>query len=114
MDHGHLTILAVDKIRQKMNRSDNIIYRPSSNERLLTVHETSIQLQVSSEQIRALIRKGQLSAINVGTGTKRPLYRITRQSLESFCSRRQQVNTTNHKRNKKRLLQIPDFFPDLK
>ena len=62
--------------------------RPASSDQILTVKEVSAQLKVSSEQVRTLIRQGQLSAVNVGSGKKRPLYRINHEALEEFMKSR--------------------------
>ena len=83
-------------------------------ERLLTPNEASIRLKVTPEQVRSLIRQGQISAINIGTGTKRPLYRITQQALADFLNRRRQPGPVIHKKKFKRLAPAPDFFPHLK
>jgi excisionase family DNA binding protein len=83
-------------------------------DQLLTPNEAATKLKVTPEQIRSLIRKGQLSAVNVGTGTKRPLYRITQQALDDFLNHRYQPTRTIHKKKFKLLVPAPDFFPDLK
>jgi excisionase family DNA binding protein len=82
--------------------------------RLLTPNEVAEHLQVTAEQVRVLIRRGQLSAVNAGTGTKRPLYRITQEALEAFLNfRRQPVSKTQRKKFRQ-LAPTPDFFPGLK
>lgn len=53
----------------------------------LTPPEVAARLRVTPEQVRSLIRKGMLYAINVGAGNKRPLYRIPREALQSFLTR---------------------------
>ena len=88
--------------------------RPASSDQILTVKEVSAQLKVSAEQVRTLIRKGQLSAVNVGSGKKRPLYRITHEALENFIKLGQQPNPLMFHRSSKRLPPAPDFFPHLK
>lgn len=82
--------------------------------RLLTPNDIAVQLKVTSEQVRMLIRKGRLSAVNIGTGTKRPLYRITEQALNDFLNQRGQHITKTSKKKFKRLAPAPDFFPGLK
>lgn len=82
--------------------------------RLLTPNEAATKLKVTAEQIRNLIRKGQLSAVNVGTGTKRPLYRITQQALNDFLCCRQQPNLIKQSKKLKQDAPVPDFFPHLK
>lgn len=81
------------------------------NGRLLTPGEAAEYLHVSPEQIRTLIRKGQIAASNVGAGSKRPLYRITQQALDDFLGRRWQPTPTIHMKKFKRLPRAPDFFP---
>ena len=56
--------------------------------RLFTSDEVAEQLNVSPEQIRALIRGGQLAAVNVGSGKKRSLYRISPEALKDFLRHR--------------------------
>jgi len=81
---------------------------------LLTPNQAAAYLSVTAEQIRCLIRKGQLSAVNVGAGTKRPLYRITQQALNDFLCRRQQPHSTKQGKKFKQADPVPDFFPHLK
>jgi excisionase family DNA binding protein len=84
------------------------------NGRLLTPGEAAEYLHVSPEQVRTLIRKGQMSANNVGAGTKRPLYRITQQALDDFLDHRWRPGPAIRKKKFKRLDPAPDFFPHLK
>ncbi len=85
-----------------------------AGEKLLTPRQAADYLAVTPEQVRNLIRRGRLSATNVGTGTKRPLYRIRQQALEDFLNRRWQSNSIVRKKKFKRLAPAPDFFPHLK
>jgi excisionase family DNA binding protein len=84
------------------------------NARMLTPNEVAEHLQVTAEQVRSLIRKGQLAACNAGTGKKRPLYRITQQALNDFLCRRQQPNLIKQSKKFKQDTPVPDFFPHLK
>ena len=84
------------------------------NHKLLTPEETAEKLRVTAEQVRCLIRKGQLAAINVGSGEKRPLYRITEHALHDFLDRRWQPGPVVRKKPFKRPPPAQDFFPDLK
>ena len=84
------------------------------NRRLLTPGEVAEYLQVSPEQVRTLIRKGQIAACNVGAGSKRPLYRITIQALDDFLDHRWRPGSTVLKNKFKRPAPAPDFFPHLK
>jgi len=89
--------------------------RQSENcHKLLTPEETAKRLRVNAEQVRSLIRKGQLAAINVGSGPKRPLYRIRANALDDFLERRWQPSTISAPKKFKRPPAVQDFFPDLK
>ena len=85
-----------------------------NEEQILTPKEAAIKLKVTSEQVRNLVRQGQISAINVGTGTKRPLYRITQQALNDFLNRRWHPKRSTYKKKFRRLAPVQDFFPGLK
>lgn len=104
----------MQKEKEQLKYSRNQDSCEFTNNRLLTPKEAASRLQVTSEQIRCLIRKGQLPAVNVGAGTKRPLYRITHQALNNFLNRRWQPTPTIRKKRFKRLAPAPDFFPNLK
>ena len=93
------------------NQESKPIY---TREHLLTPNQAATYLNVTPEQIRSLIRQGQLFAVNVGTGTKRPLYRITKQALNDFLNRRWQPGQLTKKKKFRRLAPAPDLFPDLK
>ena len=84
------------------------------NHKLLTPEETAERLRVTAEQVRCLIRKDQLAAINVGSGKKRPLYRITEHALHDFLDRRWQPGPAIRKKPFKRHPPVKDFFPGLK
>ena len=88
--------------------------RFENNVNLLTPAEVAEKLHVTQEQIRNLIRKGQLPAVNVGTGMKRPLYRINQQALNDFLYRRLQPRSTKQGKKLKQDPPVPDFFPHLK
>lgn len=90
------------------------VKQSEDNHELLTPEETAERLRVSVEQVRCLIRKGQIAAINVGSGEKRPLYRITEHALHDFLDRRWQPGPTIRKKTFKRPPPVQDFFPDLK
>ena len=96
--------------RSDENKEQSVLIK----EQLLTPNEVSDILKVTSEQVRNLVRQGQISAINVGTGKKRPLYRITQRALNDFLHRRWQPGPQIQKKKFKRLVQVQDFFPDLK
>ena len=81
---------------------------------LLTPHQAAAYLNVTSEQVRRLIRKGQLQAANVGTGKKRPLYRITHQALDDIMNRSRHPCPSPNRRKFRQHSPAPDFFPVLK
>lgn len=83
-------------------------------EPLLTPEEAADYLKVSAEQVRSLIRRGLLSATNVGTGTKRPLYRINREALDDFLADRTKDSGSSAVRRFKPRPPVPDFFPQLR
>ena len=56
----------------------------SMSTRFLTIADVSEQLQLSSQAVRALIRSGDLPAIQVGA---RKLWRIEDQALEDYIQR---------------------------
>lgn len=87
---------------------------PSRNTYYLTPDEVASRLRVTSEQVRSLIRKGILRAINVGAGGKRPLYRISSEALQDFINRDCTPSSPVVKRRTRKPAFTPDFFPDLK
>lgn len=87
---------------------------PTANGRLLTPLDVAERLRVTAEQVRCLIRTGQLAAINVGTGPKRPLYRIAPDAVAEFLARRGQIAPPTRPRVTPRLPSVPDCFPNLK
>ena len=50
---------------------------------LLTVSGVAEELVLSVEQVRRLIRRGELPAVNLAT-TRRPNYRVSRAALDQF------------------------------
>ena len=104
--------MRLENTQSELNRNDQ---DPNlGQEQLLTPNEAATKLKVTPEQIRSLIRKDQLSAVNVGTGPKRPLYRITQQALNDFLHRRWQPGPARQNKKFKRLAPVRDFFPGLK
>lgn len=84
-----------------------------SNGRFFTPEQVAAALQVSAEQVRAMIRQGRLTAINVGTGKKRPLYRIPAGAIEILLAQDPPPCSSNFARSFKRLPPVEDFFPGL-
>jgi len=99
--------------RQVGARSDQPPAFDNRAETLLTPEEAAGYLKVSAEQVRSLIRRGILTATNVGTGSKRPLYRIKHQSLEDFLADRTTDSASSTVRRFKQRPPVPDFFPQL-
>ena len=85
---------------------------PEKNE-LLTPEEAAQLLKVTAEQVRMLIRKRQIAAINVGCGPRRPLYRITRQAMRDFVSQRFQPGPAVQPGQFSWRPPISDHFPNL-
>jgi len=86
---------------------------PRVDGRLLTPDEVAEHLRVTTEQVRCLIRTGQLAAVNVGAGTKRPCYRITPDAVAEFLARRAQPAPVPRRHQPRRLPPVPDYFPNL-
>ena len=100
--------MQLENTQSEFNRSNQDI--DLGQDQLLTPNEAAVKLKVTPEQIRSLIRNGQLAAINVGTGMKRPLYRITQQALDDFLNHRYQPTRTIHKKKFKRLARLQISF----
>jgi excisionase family DNA binding protein len=81
---------------------------------LLTPGEVAERLRVTAEQVRCLIRTGQLAGVNVGAGMKRPCYRITPDAVAEFLGRRVQLVPAMRQQPLRRLSPVPDYFPNLK
>ncbi len=80
---------------------------------LLTPADVAARLHVTAEQVRSLIRTGQLIAVNVGAGRKRPCYRVTPSALDGFLAGRQTQKPAPAARRPRPLPLVPDCFPDL-
>ena len=100
------------KIQDKAEKMGSSLLGQSQT--ILTPNEVAILLRVTSEQVRNLIRQHRLPAINVGTGKKRPLYRIKRQAFDDFLNNSSPRNQAGPKKKFRRLPPGPDFFPDLR
>ena len=81
---------------------------------LLTPNDIAARLQISAEQVRSLIRSGRLRAVNVGSGKKRPLYRVSEKALDEFIKAGSQTTTPRNNKTVRRLAHGPDFFPDIR
>ena len=100
------------KIQDKAEKTGSSLLGQSQT--VLTPNEVATLLRVTSEQVRNLIRKHQLPAINVGAGKKRPLYRIRQQALDDYLDNSRQRSQPGTRKKFRRLPHGPDFFPDLK
>lgn len=87
---------------------------PSRGPHFLTPDEVAAKLRVTPEQVRSLIRKGILQAINVSAGGKRPLYRIPPEALRDFVNRGCNPAEPVSKRRTRQPTPVRDFFPDLR
>ena len=83
------------------------------DEALLTPSEAAQYLKVSAEQIRSLIRRGLLPAVNISAGTMRALYRIKREALDDFLSDRSSGVKPSRTRRFKPRPPVRDFFAQL-
>jgi excisionase family DNA binding protein len=50
----------------------------------LTPPEVAKRLRVSPERVIAWIRSGRLAAVNVGSGPKRPRYRVAQEAVDAL------------------------------
>ena len=89
-------------------------HEPRLSDELLTPEEAAERLKVSPEHIRALIRNGRLPATNIGTGSKRPLYRIRESAIAAFLAAGLQPARHERPRRLKRLPPVEDHFPHLR
>jgi excisionase family DNA binding protein len=89
--------------------------QPDHAPQIITPAEAALRLRVTAEQVRSLIRKGRIYAIDVGTGKKRPLYRITEQAFDDFLARRSKPRRLRRRNSSSmRRLPVQDHFPDLR
>lgn len=56
--------------------------------RLLSAKEAAERLQITKDQLAALVQDGELAYINVGRGKKRPRRRYTDQDIDELVDRR--------------------------
>ena len=112
IDQEHLEATEPERLRPTEDRG-NSGQRPAATQ-LLTPQEIAERLQVTPEQVRSLIRSGWLVAINVGTGPKRPCYRITYRAFNDFLERKSGSVKPACRKRSRRSTPVPDFFPDLR
>lgn len=89
-------------------------FAPRNVAPLLTPAEVAEDLRVSAEHVRCLIRSGELSAIDVSAGSKRPLYRIRREALVEYMRQEDQPKRPTIPRRSIRRPPVPDLFPDVR
>jgi hypothetical protein len=77
----------------------------------LTVADLARRFRVSPDKVRAFLRRGELTAVNLATNLSgRPLWRITHQSVERFERRRS--STPPAKPARRRRAPVHDYYPD--
>jgi len=109
-----LECLSMPTTHESDQGAQEIQRAPLPKKDLLTPAEAADELRVSAEQVRCLIRRGELTAVNVGTGSKRPLYRITRRALDEFMAGRYQPGPAARPTRIMRRQPVHDHFPDLR
>ncbi|MFU7558774.1 helix-turn-helix domain-containing protein [Stieleria sp. JC731] len=75
---------------------------PDSIEPFLTPSEIAKLLKVSPETVIGWIRNGELRAVNVGSGTRRSRFRVSRENLDEFlCLREVQPPAPRQRRRRR-------------
>lgn len=74
---------------------------PEAIESFLTPSEIAKILKVSPETVIGWIRKAELRAVNVGSGTNRARFRVSRDSLDEFLRLREVQPPTPRKRRRR-------------
>jgi excisionase family DNA binding protein len=85
----------------------------STTTAMLTPAQCAARLAIDVDGVRALIRAGNLEAVDVGRGArKRPRYRVSQSALESFLERRtvRPPNPANRRQHRRRETQVIEFF----
>ena len=83
--------------------------------RLLTPAEVAERLTVELDHVRLLIKRRLLIAVNVGTGPKRPTYRVEEEELEAFIESKRAAPTVLKERRRSRSRErepVHDYFPE--
>lgn len=81
-----------------------------SDEPFLTPTEIAKLLRVSPDTIHGWIRRAELRAVNVGSGTTRARYRVSRESLDDFLQLRE-VQPPARTQQSKAVKKKPDGGP---
>ena len=75
-----------------------------------TPNEAAKLFRISPERVRAMIARGELGALNLGSGEK-PRYVILPVHLEAFTRRHAAATPVKPVRRKRRTVEV-DFYPD--
>jgi excisionase family DNA binding protein len=75
----------------------------------LTVQAAAQSLGVSESQVLALIRRGDLRAVNIGIGRQRARWRITIEDLDRFAAERTARPPAETSRRRRAQKQTADF-----
>jgi hypothetical protein len=85
--------------------------RPEAGPRSFSVADLRLRWKVGADKIHGFIRRGELVAVNVATSlSRRPQWRVTRESVELFERRRSSVPPPKPQRRRRRMAEI-DYFP---
>lgn len=89
-----------------------MIARPQDSERWMTPPEVGRLLRVAPETVVGWIRSGELRGVNVGSGAKRPRFRVSAEALADFELRRTVRPPVKPVRRRKRLEHVKNYFPE--
>lgn len=76
-----------------------------------TVSAIATLLSISEEQILAHIKAGRLKAVNVGSGTVKPRWRISQAHLDAFLESRTATAPVPQARRRKSADNVIAFYP---
>jgi len=68
--------------------------KAATSDGLHTIVETAARLNVTAEKIRAFVRDGTLTFVNVGHGSKKPRYRFAESDINELIEKRRQQEAT--------------------
>jgi excisionase family DNA binding protein len=78
--------------------------------RMLTPPQIAERLGIDAHKVVAWIAAGQLVAVNVSDGAKRPRWRIAPEALEQFLRRRQSKPAAAPVRRRQQPKDVIEFF----
>lgn len=87
-----------------------MIARPQDPQRRMTPPEVARILKVAPETVLTWIRSGELRGFNVGSGAKRPRFRVSPADLADFEARRTVQPPVKPVRRRKRLEHMKNYF----